>query len=125
MTIKPNVFTIFTGLGTDEKTIIEILGRRSNSQRQDLKTTFQQMYGRNLLNDLHSELSGSFRDTIEALMMTPSEFDAFSLRKAVQGLGTDEGALIDLLNTRTSEQINAAKTAYQTSLFQPSEKIIK
>jgi hypothetical protein len=73
------------------------------------------MYGRNLVDDLHSELSGSFRDTIEALMMTPIEFDAFSFRKALQGLGTNESALIDLLNTRTSEQINAAKMAYQKS----------
>jgi hypothetical protein len=77
------------GLGTDEKTIIEIIPRRSNKQRQELKTVFKSMHGRDLVQDLHSELSGHFRDAIEALMMTPDEFDAFSFKKAVKGLGTD------------------------------------
>lgn len=77
------------GLGTDEKTIIEIIPRRSNKQRQQLKSTFQGMFGRDLVQDLHSELSGSFRDVIEALMMMNDEFEAFSYRKAVKGFGTD------------------------------------
>ena len=47
------------------------------------------MHGRDLLKDLHSELSDHFRDAIEGLMMTPIEFDAYSYRRAVQGLGTD------------------------------------
>ena len=77
------------GLGTDEKTLIQIIGKRSRSQRQELKTKFQAMFGRNLMNDLHSELSGSFRDVMKGLMMEEDEFDAFSFRKAVAGLGTD------------------------------------
>jgi hypothetical protein len=77
------------GLGTDEKTIIEIIPRRSNKQRQQLKTTFQAMFGRDLVQDLHSELSGHFRDAIEACMMPLDEFEAFSYRKAVKGFGTD------------------------------------
>ena len=86
------------GLGTDEKTIIEILGNRSNDQRQELKIVFKQMHGRDLLEDLRSELSGHFKDTIEALMMTPIEYDAYSFRKAIKGLGTDG----DDFNNKTS-----------------------
>lgn len=77
------------GLGTDEKTIIEIISNRSRAQRQELKTCFKAMFGRNLLDDLHSELSGSFRDVIESLMMEKDEFDAFSFKKAIAGIGTD------------------------------------
>ena len=61
------------GLGTDEKTIIQILGNRSNKQRQELKKVFTSMFGRDLIKDLHSELSGDFRETIEGMMMTPAE----------------------------------------------------
>jgi hypothetical protein len=32
-------------------------------------------------------------------------------------LGTDEDAIIELLTTRSAEQINAAKEAYKKSLF--------
>lgn len=77
------------GLGTDEKTIIEIIGKRSSPQRQELKNVFKTMFGRDLVQDVHSELSGHFRDTIEGLLMTPDEFDAVSFRKAISGLGTD------------------------------------
>ena len=47
------------------------------------------MFGRDLVQDLHSELSGHFRDAIEACMMPLDEFEAFSYRKAVKGFGTD------------------------------------
>lgn len=77
------------GFGTDEKTIIEIISKRSRAQRQQLKTCFKSMFGRNLMDDLHSELSGSFRDVIEGLMMEEDEFDAFSFKKAIAGFGTD------------------------------------
>ena len=32
--------------GTDEKAIIDVLSRRSNSQRQELKIMFKTMYGK-------------------------------------------------------------------------------
>jgi annexin A6 len=77
------------GFGTDEKTIIEIISKRSNSQRQELKSVYKQMHGRDLLKDLQSELSGDFKSSIEALMMASNEFDAYCLKKAISGLGTD------------------------------------
>ena len=77
------------GLGTDEKTLIEILGARTNKQRQELKTVFQQMHGRDMVKDFQSETSGNFKEILEALMMTPVEFDAYQFNKAVKGLGTD------------------------------------
>ena len=77
------------GLGTDEKTIIQVLANRSNKQRQELKKTYNQMFGKDLVKELKSEISGDFKDAIEGLMMTQAEFDAFSFKKAMSGLGTD------------------------------------
>jgi hypothetical protein len=34
------------GLGTDEKTIIEVIGSVDNRQRQQLKTTYKGMFGK-------------------------------------------------------------------------------
>ena len=77
------------GFGTDEKAIIDVLGFRDNEQRQEILSVYKTMLGRDLIKDLHSEISGSFRDTIESMMMTPIDYDAASFRNAVKSLGTD------------------------------------
>lgn len=50
-----------TGLGTDEDAVVWILGHRNASQRRKIKDTYQQLYNKSLLDDLHAELSGDFR----------------------------------------------------------------
>lgn len=119
------LYKAMKGFGTDEKTIIDVLGNRSSDQRMELKKSYQQMYGKDLVKELKSEISDNFWKTVEALMMSPVEFDAFSIRSAIQGLGTDEEALIELLTTRSNEQLNAAKQTYQTMFNRDIEKDIK
>ncbi len=103
------------GLGTDEKALIAVLGNRSNSQRQELLSAFKSLLGRDLMKDIDSETSGSFRNTLQSLMMAPIEYDAVSYRNAIKGLGTDESTLIELLTTRSAEEIRKAKEFYEKS----------
>lgn len=42
------------------------------------------MYGKDLINDLKSELSGDFEDLILALMEPPARYDAQQLHKAME-----------------------------------------
>ena len=49
------------------------------------------------------------------LLMTPAKFDAMCIKKAVKGLGTDEAALIEILCSRTNEEMKALKEAYKKS----------
>ena len=58
-------------------------------QRQQLKSDFKTFLGRDLVKDLIDETSSDFMSSLEALMMTREEFDAFSFHKAIAGLGTD------------------------------------
>lgn len=41
------------------------------------------MYGKDLISDLKSELSGDFEDLILALMEPPAKYDALQMRKAM------------------------------------------
>jgi annexin D len=52
---------LHTGLGTDEKVAIKILGRRTAAQRAEIRRAYADLYKESLLDRLHSELSGDFR----------------------------------------------------------------
>ncbi|XP_056133197.1 annexin A6 isoform X1 [Lampris incognitus] len=100
------------GFGTDEDAIIDIVTQRSNAQRQEIRQAFKSLLGRDLMKDLKSELSKNLERLIIGLMLTPAEFDAKMMKKAMEGAGTDEHALIEILVTRSNEEINAMTAAY-------------
>nr|XP_009940951.1 PREDICTED: annexin A6 [Opisthocomus hoazin] len=101
------------GLGTDEGAIIDVVTQRSNAQRQQILKAYKAHYGRDLMADLKSELSGSLAKLILGLMLTPAQYDAKQLRKAVEGAGTDESVLIEIMATRNNKEIAAINEAYQ------------
>uniref|UniRef100_A0A8C6Z8H8 Annexin n=1 Tax=Nothoprocta perdicaria TaxID=30464 RepID=A0A8C6Z8H8_NOTPE len=101
------------GLGTDEGAIIDVVTQRSNAQRQQIIKAYKAHYGRDLMADLKSELSGSLAKLILGLMLTPAQYDAKQLRKAVEGAGTDEDVLIEIMATRNNQEIKAINEAYQ------------
>ncbi|XP_077389034.1 annexin A6 isoform X1 [Festucalex cinctus] len=113
------------GFGTDEDAIIDIVARRSNAQRQAIRQTFKSLLGRDLMKDLKSELSKNLERLIIGLMLTPAEFDAKMMRKAIEGAGTDEHALIEILVTRSNEEIQAMNAAYQEAYKQSLEAAIE
>uniref|UniRef100_A0A8C1VPC4 Annexin n=1 Tax=Cyprinus carpio TaxID=7962 RepID=A0A8C1VPC4_CYPCA len=93
------------GFGTDEDTIIDIVTQRSNAQRQEIRRIFKSLLGRDLMADLKSELSKNLERLILGLMMSPAEFDAKMMKKAMEGAGTDEHSLIEILVTRSNQEI--------------------
>ena len=101
------------GLGTDEDLIINILAYRTSQQRVEIKNKYKALYGKDLIKELKSELSGSFEDAIIGLMYSKVEYDARLLYKAMHRLGTDEGVLIEIIATRSSQQLREIKEVFQ------------
>ncbi|XP_018552245.1 annexin A11a isoform X1 [Lates calcarifer] len=101
------------GFGTDEQAIIDLLGSRSNKQRVPLLRAYKTSYGKDLVKDLHSELSGDFRKLVMAMLKTPAEFDAYELNSAIKGAGTDEACLIEILSSRSNAEIKEINRIYK------------
>ncbi|PAA61558.1 hypothetical protein BOX15_Mlig011209g4 [Macrostomum lignano] len=100
------------GLGTNEESIINVLGHRTVSQRQEIVRAFKMKYGKDLKADLDSELSGNFNKICQNLCLGAAEYDAMELRAAMKGLGTDEDCLIEVICTRTQAQVQEVKKIY-------------
>jgi len=101
------------GTGTDEDALIDVLANRTNAQRQKIARQYHIAFDRDLAADLESELSGDLEETMLGMMKTPGEYDAYWLRKAMKGLGTNEALLIEILCTRSSEEIEDARRAFE------------
>ncbi|KAM9642604.1 annexin A1-like [Trichechus inunguis] len=102
--------------GVDEATIIDILTKRNNAQRQQIKAAYLQEKGKPLAEALKKALKGHLEDVALALLKTPAQFDADELRGAMKNLGTDEDALIEILASRTNREIKEINRVYQEEL---------
>ncbi|RVE65750.1 hypothetical protein OJAV_G00119680 [Oryzias javanicus] len=81
------------GAGTDEAAIIKIVTHRTIAQRQRIKLAYKQTVGKDLADDLSSELSGHFQSVVLGLLMPAPVYDAYELRTAMKGAGTEEACL--------------------------------
>jgi len=98
--------------GTNEGTIIHVLGSVPNFQRLEIEEYFKQAAYGDLVETLKSELSGDLENCITALMMPRFEYDAKLLRDAMKGAGTDESILVEVLCSRTNDEIEEIKAKY-------------
>lgn len=101
------------GAGTNEAVITEILAHRTIAQRQRIKEAYKQSVGKELADDLSSELSGNFRSVVLGLLMLAPVYDAYELRNAIKGAGTEEACLIDILASRSNEEITTINAFYK------------
>lgn len=110
------------GAGTDEDALIDILAKRSNKQRVEIRSRYKTMYGKDLMNDLKSELSGNLEECLLAMMEPSTLYDAKELRRAMRGPGTDEETLIDILCSRSNADVRKIKEEYQAYYKRDLEK---
>lgn len=69
--------------------------------------------GKDLADELSSELSGNFRSVILGLLMLAPVYDAYELKTAMKGAGTEEACLIDILASRSNAEIRTINAFYK------------
>ncbi|XP_043074266.1 annexin A2 [Puntigrus tetrazona] len=106
----------------DVSTVVRIITNRSNAQRRSLARAYKNFSQKELEAGLKKILSGDLQSLILALMMIPEQFEAHRLRKAMEGAGTDEETLLEILCTRTPQQLSDIRAAYNQEYKRDLEK---
>lgn len=101
------------GFGTDEKALIAVLAPLDPLQMAAVRDTYSKHLGRDLYKDVKSETSGEFRDGLLAVIDGPLVHDVDCAHSAIDGAGTKEWLLNDVLLGRSNADINAIRTAYE------------
>ena len=66
-----------------------------------------------MIKHLKGELGGDFERAVIALMTPAEDYFATEIKEAIEGIGTEEGALVEILAGSTNEDINHLREAYQ------------
>ncbi|XP_037358507.1 annexin A2 [Talpa occidentalis] len=119
-----NIETAIKTKGVDEVTIVNILTNRSNEQRQDIAFTYQRRTKKELASALKSALSGHLETVILGLLKTPAQYDASELKASMKGLGTDEESLIEIICSRTNQELQEINRVYKEMYKTDLEKDI-
>lgn len=113
------------GFGTDEKELIRVLSSKDPLQVEAIRTTFDKTFKRNLIEDIKDETSGWFEAGLIQLARGPLLNDCFNLFEAMDGIGTKEVVLDDILMARSNADIQAIKSTYQRTFRRRLEDSLK
>lgn len=105
--------TAMEGSGTDEAAIYATLDGKSDAQRQAIQTEYRRQYGRELRADLREELGGNDLGRAEALLARGRLSDAEKLHYAMDGAGTDEATIRQVLGGRSRAEVEGIRTDYR------------
>ncbi|XP_036934023.1 annexin A5a isoform X4 [Acanthopagrus latus] len=100
--------------------LLQSAKRRRKRFKQNGSCSFCQ----DLVSALKSELGGLFESLIVALMTPAVSYDASQLHKALKGAGTDDDVLIEILASRTGEEIKDIIKVYKKEFSSKLEKDI-
>ena len=113
------------GVGTDEQAIINVIAHTNASERAIIRNMYTQTYGENLIKRLEAETSSDFQKCVVGAFMTPTEYDAYCLYRAMKGLGTNEGVLSEIIGSRTPYELALIKQNYQMNYGESLERAIE
>jgi annexin A7/11 len=104
------------GLGTDEKTLIKILGNRNKQQLYDIAMIYGKKKKNSLEKDLKGDCSGNFLALQLELIKPIMTVKLDTLKKAMDGIGTREKALIDVLCLAHPQEMIELKRLFNGNL---------
>jgi len=103
--------------GKNLNALIAVIGRYENEDLQNIAAEYVKLYGHALTEEVKKVAHGEFGVLVIDLILPRANFAARTLRHAVEGGGTDEKAVIDVIVHNSKHQLDELKQTYAL-LFQ-------
>ncbi|KAG5179156.1 hypothetical protein JKP88DRAFT_280489 [Tribonema minus] len=100
------------GFGTDDNALVMAVCSRTKEHLVRVDRAYHRLFNKSLAQEIKSETSGHYQDLLMAIVLPYDEFDAAIIKKACDGLGTNEQVLIECLAPRSNGRIRALKAKY-------------
>lgn len=113
------------GFGTDEAALIRTLAQKDALQINAIRVAYTNRHKRQLIADAKEELKGKLEEGLLAIIRGPLQQDVTLLHDAMDGPGTKEIVLNDILLGRSNADIKAIKDRYQETFRTSLEAAIK
>lgn len=119
------LYLAMKGIGTNEDTLIEIIGTRSNSQLTAIKKRFKELYNKDLEAEVKDETGGDFQRLLLSILTCnrsdTTEIDYDKLDKDVKDLydagegkcGTDEQTFNRIFSLRSPAELRFINKSYE------------
>ncbi len=102
--------------GKEQLTYLYILTQKSREELATISKIYYKWYSKTLFQEIESLFSGDARRVLKAIvyaLLSPSEYFAYRIHKAIKGLGTNDTILIRVLVSRDEIDINRIKRYYK------------
>jgi hypothetical protein len=102
--------------GKEQLTYLYILTQKSREEFAMISKIYYKWYSKTLFQEIESLFSGDARRVLKAIvyaLLSPSEYFAYRIHKAIKGLGTNDTILIRVLVSRDEIDINRIKRYYK------------
>ncbi|KAF1745378.1 hypothetical protein MXB_2742 [Myxobolus squamalis] len=119
------LYKAFKGIGCDKKVLLNIVTHRTCYHREQIKREYLRLYGKSLVQRTETELRDPLERVVVSLLYSGADLDAYTLRKATKGLGTDESALMHVLCTRSSFVFFVTKMISKFLKLKKATEIVK
>nr|XP_020468125.1 annexin A2-like [Monopterus albus] len=108
--------------GVDEQTIIDVLTKRTYPQRREIAFAYERRAKKDMISALKGALSGPLETVMLGLMKSTAQYDASEIKGSIKGLGTDEETLIEILCSRSNDELVEIKSVYKELFKKDLEK---
>ena len=102
--------------------IIEILCKRKNEQIQKIKNQYKSLYGEVLNEKIEENFKDDLKNLLLSLSNEPIENDVDELFKSMDGLGTDDDTLTEILSTTPPYKFKEISEKYENKYNRSLEK---